>query len=299
MAKVIINTDIGGDFDDLLALVLALHSPEIEIQGVVTTKEHIRDKALFARKILNVAGRPDIPVFYYGERAHAPEQSLQHGYMAVYDYGLLTEEERAKNDGEAGISPDAIPFIIRTVINNPGEITLVSLAPNTPFAAALAAEPSLADKVKDAYAMGMALDTEQNRKTAQEHNYQKNRSAFKALLESGIPVHVLPRDLTHTVFLSPDVLAKKAENDPFHYLINKLGNRFLTYMKRTAFRLADPITVGALLFPEWYKSQPATVNTYSRGRTLLAPQLQGTPTNVQVYTRFDEEHFHQKLCERL
>ena len=59
MKNIILNTDIGGDFDDILALVLALNSPEIKIEGVITTKEDVRDEAA-------QAGAAGIPIFTRG-----------------------------------------------------------------------------------------------------------------------------------------------------------------------------------------------------------------------------------------
>lgn len=294
MEQVIINTDIGGDFDDLLALVLALYSPEIEIQGIVTTKEHIRDKALFARKILDLAGRSDVPVFYFGEQ----KPSAPGSYISVHDYGLITIEDTKKSDDESRISANAIEFIVQTITNHPNEITIVSLAPNTPYAAAIDAEPLIAQKVKQAYLMGGALDTEENRHAPPEHNYRKDRHAFQVLVDSGIPINIIPRDITYQ-FLDPSVLAQKAPMDALHQTVWELAQRFLTYMNRTSFRVADPITMGAVIFPELYDSHPAKMNTEKKRRGLVQTLPEETDSKIRVYTKIDTERFYARLCERV
>jgi purine nucleosidase len=68
--KVIIDTDIGDDIDDAFALALALHSPELQILGVTTTFGDTELRAKLARRLLDAAGRQDIPVF-----AGAPTQT--------------------------------------------------------------------------------------------------------------------------------------------------------------------------------------------------------------------------------
>ncbi len=62
MLKLHIDTDIGGDIDDLCALVMALAWPGVELVGVTTVAEHAGKRAGFARHVLQVAGREDVPV---------------------------------------------------------------------------------------------------------------------------------------------------------------------------------------------------------------------------------------------
>jgi purine nucleosidase len=57
-----IDTDIGGDIDDLCALALALKWPGAEVVGVTTVAEHAGRRAGYARYALELAGRADVPV---------------------------------------------------------------------------------------------------------------------------------------------------------------------------------------------------------------------------------------------
>ena len=60
--KVILDTDIGDDIDDALALGLILASPELELLGVTTVFKNVAARAAQARTILQAAGRAGVPV---------------------------------------------------------------------------------------------------------------------------------------------------------------------------------------------------------------------------------------------
>ena len=60
--KLHIDTDLGGDIDDLCALAMALHWPGADLLAVTTAAEHQGKRARYARYVLGLAGREDIPV---------------------------------------------------------------------------------------------------------------------------------------------------------------------------------------------------------------------------------------------
>lgn len=62
MTKIIIDTDIGDDVDDALALAFALRCPELDIMGVTTVYKNTALRAELAAKLLAIYGRCDIPV---------------------------------------------------------------------------------------------------------------------------------------------------------------------------------------------------------------------------------------------
>jgi len=60
--KLHLDTDIGGDIDDLCALAMVLNLPEVELIAVTTVAEHQGKRAGYAKYSLALAGRCDIPV---------------------------------------------------------------------------------------------------------------------------------------------------------------------------------------------------------------------------------------------
>src|SRR5260221_4987106 len=80
-----IDTDIGGDIDDLCAIAMVLKWPDAELLGVTTVAEHGGKRAGYARYALSLAGRGDIPVAA-GARGRLRVFSSQPG---------LTQEQRS------------------------------------------------------------------------------------------------------------------------------------------------------------------------------------------------------------
>ena len=62
MLKLHLDTDIGGDIDDLCALAMLLRWPDLEITGVTTAAEDVGRRAGYADYVLRLAGRTDVPL---------------------------------------------------------------------------------------------------------------------------------------------------------------------------------------------------------------------------------------------
>src|SRR5512141_577589 len=62
MPKIILDTDIGTDVDDVCALGLALSSPDIELVAVTTVYGNVALRSRMPAKLLQIAGRADVPV---------------------------------------------------------------------------------------------------------------------------------------------------------------------------------------------------------------------------------------------
>ncbi|MBW2996266.1 nucleoside hydrolase [Candidatus Woesearchaeota archaeon] len=294
MKKIILNTDIGGDFDDSLALLLAMNSSEVELTGVITTKEHIRDKAKFAKNLLNLAGRPEVPVFYDGQLKEKKDK-----YISVYDYGLLSEEDLQKDDHSFGISNKGIDFIIDSVHKYPGQINLVSIAPNTNLAAAMQKDPSIVSKIRSVYLMGGALNRDGEDIDRPEHNYMRDRKAFDYVTEQDIPIYLIPRNITQDLFLDPEVIKQKIEGSDFYKTFYKLADTFLSYNNWDSFRLSDPITVGSLLFPDLFKEQKVNLVKLKGEQGEVVSCMPTEQSNVTVFYDFDRTGFYEKLKQRL
>ncbi len=62
MTRIHLDTDLGGDPDDACALAMLLGWPEVELTGITTTCDRAGLRAAYVRHLLDLAGRPDIPV---------------------------------------------------------------------------------------------------------------------------------------------------------------------------------------------------------------------------------------------
>ena len=62
MTKIILDTDIGDDIDDLMALAMVLCSEELDLVGVTTVFKNTTARGAQAQTVLQLGGRGDIPV---------------------------------------------------------------------------------------------------------------------------------------------------------------------------------------------------------------------------------------------
>ena len=113
--KVIFDTDIGDDIDDAFALALAVSSPKLEVIGVTTAWGNTDLRARLAERLLKAMGHGEIPVAV-GPKTQASSTFTQARWAEV-------EPEPAKG------WPDATDFTLNAIRRNPGEITLIAVAP--------------------------------------------------------------------------------------------------------------------------------------------------------------------------
>ena len=146
--KVWLDTDIGTDVDDVVALSLALLSPEIELVGVSAVYGDVALRSRMALKMLALAGRDDMPVFAGCERPLLGERPV---YWAGWEgEGLLGPEDECLEP-----SPKhAVDALIEAIDENEGEVVLVSIGPLTNVGLALTKDPTIAHKVRLLLVMG-------------------------------------------------------------------------------------------------------------------------------------------------
>ena len=133
---VVLDTDIGGDIDDTWALTTMLKSPELDIKLVVTDTGNTTFRARIAAKMLEAAGRTDIPIgigIHLGERTDRQAPWVEGYSLAAYQ-GTVYE--------------DGVRALIDTIMGSPEPITLVCIGPVPNIAAALEREPRIADRAR-------------------------------------------------------------------------------------------------------------------------------------------------------
>lgn len=140
MAKkipVILDTDIGGDIDDTWALAMMLKSPELDVKMVASCTGHTVYRAEICAKILEIAGRTDVPV---AVGIKDPKGELQGQADFVKDYDL------AKYPGI--VHDDGVEAMVKLIMDSPEPISLVSIGPVPNIAKALEIEPRIAERTR-------------------------------------------------------------------------------------------------------------------------------------------------------
>ena len=138
-SKVIIDTDIGDDIDDVFAISIALTSPELKILGISSAWGDTVLRTRMLDRLLCETGREDIPV-RTGIPTKAPATAFSQRPWA--SKGIL------RSHG------DAVDFLLEQIQMNPGEITLIVLAPPTNIGAAIERDPVTPRRLKRVVLMG-------------------------------------------------------------------------------------------------------------------------------------------------
>lgn len=271
MGTVIIDTDPGTD--DALALMMAMNSPDLLIEGITTvggnaTLADTTDNAL--RLVEHLDGKESaIPVAVGSERPlHG---AFTHAYHVHGSGGLGVRLPAAT------IKPHAMSasgFIADRAVALAGQLTVIALGPLTNVAAALDGRPDVADALAEIVVMGGAFDVPGNITPHAEFNIHEDPWAADVVFGSGVPVTVMGLDVTRRT-----AMHRRGGPQWFDGASRSavLGNRILADRFRERddlqeFYLHDPLAVVAAIDPDVLTCRQVQVSVVTegeeRGRTL-------------------------------
>lgn len=273
MRRVIIDTDPGTD--DVLALMMALNSPDLAVEGITTvggnaTLSETTENALRLMEYLE-GPRSAMPIAVGADR---PAKGLySHAYHVHGSDGLGISLPVSTLKPH---TMSAVEFLRDRVSASPGELTIIAIGPLTNVAAALEGRPDIADAVPEIIVMGGAVGVPGNITPHAEFNIHEDPWAANAVFESGVPVTLVGLDVTHQTFMHRrdgpqwfEGTSKQAQ----------LGNRILTdrfqeLVGADEFHLHDPLAVAATIEPDVLSCRPANVSVVTdgeeRGRTVAS-----------------------------
>jgi len=256
--RIIFDTDFGMvPMDDGYALMLALHSPELEILGVTTVAGNLslEQGTADVLRLLEIAGREDIPVFRGADMPLVHEKSE----YATRQHGLWWSDAPAEppHGGFAKKQVEdlgAAEFIVDTVEAHPGEITIMAIGPLTNVAMALRQAPGLAEKVKQIYIMGGAVamlpDGAGNITPNAEFNFWVDPEAARIVLRSGTPIRLSPLNVSRKSNMTREWYEKLVVADtPFTRLIRDRDGPHYEKDPDRVVLMYDQITVASLIDP--------------------------------------------------
>jgi purine nucleosidase len=254
--KVVIDCDVG--VDDALALILAFHSPELEVQAITGVNGNVPLNLVFQniRKVLSLIKPQQKPHIARGADQPLRGQTV-HAHSIHGQDGLGGAKIQCK-DGETwwqNYPRHASELILKMAHQSPGEATLIAVGPLTNLALALKQDPLGMKKLKELVIMGGAVRTRGNTTPYAEFNIYSDPLAAQIVFESEIPITLVPLDVTHQVFLIPDWMEEQVKplNTPFsNFLIEATGYNIEThrFRNRESIFLHDPLAVGAVIEPD-------------------------------------------------
>ncbi len=326
---VILDTDPG--IDDALAILLAIISPEVELCGVTVTGGNCSMAAGVenARAVLSMAQRSEIPVC-----AGVASPLLRPLYTAAETHG-------ASGLGYAKLpratfkesSTHAVDFIIEQILARPGQVSLVPVAPLTNIALAVRKEPQIVRAVKEVIIMGGAVRVDGNTTSLAEFNFYVDPHAAHIVMQSGMPITLVPWDITRDVMLYQSHIDQllTIQSPVTQFLAD--ATRFYLEFHLSSFGVAgcainDPVALALTFWPELaqYESVHVDVEHVSEltmgksvityvGDTTHPPRdtditgfnrsagkwqnVYRPAPNVRLVTGFDHERFIARFVERM
>jgi purine nucleosidase len=306
--KIIIDTDPG--IDDAVAILLALSSPdELEVLGIVAVAGNLplAQTERNARRVCELAGRPDIKVF-----AGCARPLLRTLASAAAIHGDSLGE---KVDLPEPVMPlqgqHGVDFIVETLRSaEPGSVTICAIGPLTNIAMAFIKAPDIAAGIGEIVVMGGAGFEIGNVTPAAEFNIHVDPHAAAIVLESGVPIMMIPLDVTHQVLSTPPRVAA------LHALSNRCGPAVATLLNSfeqarvsrfgaRGMALHDPCAIAYLLQPDLFKGREVnisveTASSLTSGMTIVDWWgVTDRSPNTRFMTTVDADGVYNFLTEKL
>lgn len=276
MAKrVILDTDIGTDVDDCLALALVLSSPELTLEGVTCVYGDVLLRARMVMKLLSLRGVTNVPVMM---GATKPLMGLRPVYWEGHEgRGLLTRADNALQPAPQ-FGPD---YIVQTVMQSPGEIHLLAIGPLTNVALAFIQEPRLAEALASLTIMGGVMRSPNRLDLPYtEHNIVSDPEAAHVVFSSGAPINLVPLDLTVQVRIQRPALQRiRAAGTPFHRAVGTQLELYPRFARFGETNMHDPLAVATTIERDLLTWQPAHIDVETGGRLTAGMTLMRSLTN--------------------
>ncbi|MBS0123045.1 nucleoside hydrolase [Thetidibacter halocola] len=306
--KIIIDTDPGQD--DAVAILLALASPEeIEVLGITAVAGNVPLPLTQrnARIVCELAGRPDTRVFAGCDKPlRRPLVTAEHVHGKTgLDGPSLPEPTMPLQDAHA------VDFIVETLRQEPSEsVTLCPLGPLTNIASAMMAAPDIVPRIREIVLMGGAYFEVGNITPAAEFNIYVDPEAADVVFSSGVPLTVMPLDVTHKALVTKD------RNDAFRALGTTVGvavaqmTEFFERFDKEKYGsegapLHDPCVTAHLICPDLFAGRHVNVEIETNSPLTLGMtvadwwRVTGRSPNAMFMGSVDDEGFFALLTERL
>jgi inosine-uridine nucleoside N-ribohydrolase len=319
--RVIIDTDPG--VDDALALLIALRSPEVHVEAITTVNGNVNagqalKNAALIFDLLNLDPRP---ILARGETRHSTRELKS--AQSVHGTDGHGELHRFRNPDGSPKYPDAIlpkkipgatEVLLDLLKRYPDEMSLITLGPLTNLAEALEKDERRVKRLREVVIMGGAIKVPGNITPAAEFNIFFDPRAARRVFNSGLPITLVPLDVTQKVLLWQRDIEGIAQSmgEQLGSFLRDITERPIEYMEQvrslSAIHLHDPLAVGVAIDPTIVKTTPLHVDVVTHrgiahGMTLadtrpIREELK-QPPNLRAALEVEAEHFISSFKERL
>jgi inosine-uridine nucleoside N-ribohydrolase len=302
--RVPIILDCDPGHDDAIALLLALASPEVELLAVTTVhgNQTLEKTTANALRVLDLAGRTDIPVAAGAERPLAREPQVAdhvHGESGLDGPFLPPPQHEA-------LAQHAVDVMIGKIVASPKPVTLIPTGPLTNIALLL--DRFGGENVERIVLMGGAI-AEGNITPAAEFNIWADPEAAAKVFGSGLDVTMIGLDVTHKALLTPPIAERLRATGRMGTFVAELVEFFSRYHRETygwdGAPIHDAVAVAHVIRPGLVETrfrnvEVETVSELCRGRTVVDLwNRTDSAANTQVGVDIDACGFFELLVERI
>lgn len=275
-AALVLDTDIGSDVDD--ALALALRHPDLELRAVTTVSCDTVLRARIARRLVELSGNPPVPI------AAGVGGGEDRNWGGHEGEGIDLDTEPVRTD--------AVDVLLARL---DGSTALATIGMQSNLAAALERDPTLARRVPLLVVMGgvfapLRVKGRTLPLTA-DHNLVTDGLAALAALNAGLPTLYVPCDVTFRTALTRAQLERLRQGDELCAALARLVDRWIPVMRRASGRdhppervalMHDPLAVASLVDRSFVRVErlPVTVARHRDAIRTFVDPLEGVEADV-------------------
>lgn len=307
MKKVLIDCD--PSVDDALAIMLALESKELQIEGITAVSGvcHVDLAAENALKILSLCGREDIPVAKGESQPLVRELIFDNKYCG--EDGL--SEVYLPSGNNKTVPEPAVMFLRRKIMEHPGEIHIISIGPMTNLARLLTEYPEVTEQIASIITIsgsyGVAPD-KSDWNPRPTWNVLVDPEAAKIVIESGILIQAAGFDVTGT--LTDDMVERifkegNPQSEKYAFLKKAVDFNLRNGLKSYSL-LVDSVAVAVAAVPELASFIEGKAAVETKGEVTLGQTLFGTKgyldhkkSRVLAAYHLDKEKLTELLIARV
>jgi len=289
---ILLDTDIGTDIDDALALSYLLCHPKCHLVGITTVGPEAGRRADLARALCEAWGHRHVPVF----AGHEPAAGLHDRRTAPWQADLL----EVRPPPQTHDPRDAIDFLANVIPVYTGRITLVSIGPLTNLARLVEANADAAALLDAAVSMCGLYTAPPAEYGAVETNIGLDPEAAARVMKARLPQHrVLGLEVTGAFALGCDELRSRLPKSVPRLLLALLD---AWARRRKTVRFHDPMAAACVFAPELFtfgqaRCEVSLAPRDAFGRTSAARAGDDLPH--RLLTRADYDAFVRHFCETL
>ncbi len=315
--RLIIDTDPGmgspgADPEDGLAVLLALGSPGVTVDGITVVAGNVPTSHSWANvhHLLDLAGRADVPVRAGAAHPLSDHRIPQTAGLRMRE-GLGRDVPAIELPGDDGAAAE---FICETVLASPGEVTLVAIGPLTNVARAIELDPTVAGEAAGLVIMGGTVEVAGNITPAAEFNIWMDPEAADVVFASGAEITMVGLDVCHRTHFDLDQVAALRGRGPLADFVAEAAASWIDARGRLSgdddLHLYDSLAMAAAIQPEILETRRALVQietsdgpaqgmTVAWTNDVLRSVLTGREPNASVAVGLDLARFEALFRDRV